>query len=63
MTTPNNYPIVDPVSYRIEERNKLGEWVLNAETFTLADARRIASRLRKPDVVRIIRVTKENVTL
>ena len=59
MTTSNNYPIVDSVRYRVEERNKIGEWVLNTETFDLADARRFASRLRKSGVVRIIKVTKE----
>jgi len=57
-----DYPIVDPVSYRIEERNKLGEWVLITETFAMADARRIASRLWNTDMVRIIKVTKENVS-
>jgi len=50
------------VSYRIEERNKLGEWVLITETFAMADARRIASRSWNTDMVRIIKVTKENVT-
>ena len=59
MTTSNNYPIVDSVRYRVEERNKIGEWVLNTEAFDLADARRFASRLRKSGVVRIIKVTKE----
>ena len=58
MTTAiqNDYPLVNPVLYRIEERNRLDEWVLNTETFDLADARRFANR--KTDR-RIVKVTKE----
>jgi hypothetical protein len=62
VTTPNNYPIVDPVMYHIEERDGIGEWRKNTATFTLETAREIASRLRRPDRIRIIKVTKENVT-
>jgi len=62
VTDPNDYPLVDPITYHVEERNVLGEWVLNTKTFDLADARRIASRLRRSDTVRIIKVTKEIVT-
>jgi hypothetical protein len=49
-------PIVDPVLYRIEERNRLGEWRVHSRAFDLAEARRIANR--KPDR-RILRITKE----
>ena len=58
MTTAirKDYPLVNPITYHVEERNVLGEWVLNTETFDLADARRFANR--KTDR-RIIKVTKE----
>ena len=61
MTTAiqNDYPLVNPVLYRIEFRNRLDEWHEQAITFDLKEARRFANR--KTDR-RIVKVTKEIVT-
>jgi len=58
MTTAirNDYPLVNPVLYRIEFRNRLDEWHEQAVTFDLKEARRFANR--KTDR-RIIKVTKK----